>query len=155
VIQPPLVFVDLETVTLDPYGDVIWEVAAILRDPDKANVSKWVWQVRPDVHKLSEFSRPDFEKRFRVEDQYEAALWLPPQDDLDGPGRPMSRTSVADMFASLTHKRHVVGGLRHLADAVLRGEVGTAHGANLALPPARRREPGGGLAVRGRGRPGA
>jgi hypothetical protein len=109
VIQPPLVFVDLETVTLDPYGDVIWEIAAILRDPDKANISKWVWQVRPDVHKLSGFSRPDFEKRFRVPDNAEAMLWTDLDEDWEEPGRPMSRTSVADMFASLTHRRHVVG----------------------------------------------
>lgn len=108
--QPPLVYVDTETVTLDPYGDVIWEIAAILEDPDKSMTSEWVWQVRPDERLMSEFSRPYYEKGFQVPDDVEAMLWSTGRvHNMGEPGLPMTRASVAEMFVGLTDGRHVVG----------------------------------------------
>jgi hypothetical protein len=108
--QPPLVFTDTETVSLDPYGDVIWEIAAILEDPDKQAVSEWVWQVRPDERKMSDFSRPYYEAGFKLPDDCEAMLWTTGRvGNMGEPGLPMTRSSVAEMFVGLTDGRHVVG----------------------------------------------
>lgn len=100
-------FVDLETVCLPPGDDVIWEIGVIFRDRQGPDY-EWSWQVRPNISKLSDWSRPDFEKRFVVPDGAEAMGWGPMSDPTQ-PGTPMSHETVASMLISMTHKRHIVG----------------------------------------------
>ncbi len=82
--EPSIVFLDTETVTLEPGPDVIWEIGAILREPGEAD-RELLWQVRPNMAKAQpqalEISR--FHERFLLPDGLDAAMVV---ETVDGPG---------------------------------------------------------------------
>lgn len=102
-----IAFLDLETVCLeeDTKGDVIWEIGLILRDENNKD-TEWRWQVRPNIWKLSEWSRPDFEKRFCVPEGADALCWSPSSPE---EGTAVSYRSVAEMLVTFTDKHYIVG----------------------------------------------
>jgi hypothetical protein len=46
-----LAFADTETITLEPGHDVMWEIAVITRDGDRASDREWTFQLRPNMAK--------------------------------------------------------------------------------------------------------
>jgi hypothetical protein len=104
-----LVFLDTETVTLEPGPDVIWEIGAIVRGPGMADLDL-LWQVRPNMAKAEpkalEISR--FHERFLLPDDVDAAAIV------DGVVVPLESTSargpeLAARLVSALTGRHVVG----------------------------------------------
>lgn len=130
-----IVFIDTETVDLDPGPATIWELALILRDGDHVDC-EMVWHIRPDVPAGSAIS-------VGIGGYYErcAARVLPcgsgklihdSDDDLGDPPSVRSGGEIAAYIAPMLSKTTLVGAnigsfdVQHL-DAFLR-----AHGECLA-----------------------
>ena len=101
-----LAFVDLETVTLTPGPDVIWEIGIITRDDGKPD-EEWRFQVRPNMDRADPESLriSRYAKRYELGPRQLAAGWLPP----DGAMRPLVLSELAWWLDRLLAGRHVFG----------------------------------------------
>lgn len=101
-----IVFLDTETVTLEPGHDVIWEIGLIARR--SGHDEEWRWQLRPNMDRASpvslEISR--FRDRFVVPDDADAVQWNPGRPDNCWP---ISQDKAAASVAELLAGQHVVG----------------------------------------------
>jgi hypothetical protein len=130
-----LVFLDAETVDLDPGPATIWELALILRDENHVDC-EMVWHMRPDVPAGSAISLGigGYYERCRAR-RFPAGTGTLVHDSDDDTGEPASRQSgseIAAYLAPVLSKATLVGAnvgafdVQHL-DAWLR-----AHGECLA-----------------------
>jgi hypothetical protein len=106
-----LAFLDLETVTLDPGPDVIWEIGVIARDDGKPD-QEWLFQLRPNMDKATdealEVSR--FHDRFRLGQRGQVLGWSPTVLGFEPfPPAQMTYGAVATLLAALLQGRHVFG----------------------------------------------
>lgn len=105
-----LAFVDTETTGLDPDRHEVWELALILRRPDRTE-TEYVWQLPVDLGRAEA-------KALEIGRFYG-------RQNLGGPDDPWD---VARRFAELTAGAHLVGAVPSFDDAFLKRFL-RAHGA--------------------------
>lgn len=109
---PPIAFLDIETVTLDPGEDVIWEIALVHRVGSLEQVFQW--QLRPNMAKATPeaLAVGRFDERYQLDsldgDAAEALGWMWDPADLPT-GATMTYDDVAASLSVLLDGAVLVG----------------------------------------------
>jgi hypothetical protein len=121
-------FFDLETVTLEPRHDVIWEAGVITRDGLLGKPTHWRFQLRPNmdvaVQKALDVGR--FAERYIIPAGVEAIGWADHLPDDVGPAH-LTHDAAATWLRKLLDGRIVVGAVASF-DTVRTGLYLAAHG---------------------------